>query len=66
MTISLKHKTPDIKISCPEKANEIKYNENELIFKMGIFKDVKWYKITSLLLFRGKKQAPNCNAVQCQ
>lgn len=53
-------------MSCPEKANEIKYNENEFVFKMGIFKDVKWYKMTSLLLFRGKKQAPNCNAVQCQ
>lgn len=32
MTIPLKSKTADIKMSCPEKANEIKYNENELIF----------------------------------
>lgn len=50
-------------MSCPEKGNDIKYNEDQLIFKTGIFENVKWYKITSLLLFRGKKQAPNCNAV---
>lgn len=30
---------------------------------MGISKDVKWYKITSQLLFTRKKQ-PNCNAAE--
>lgn len=58
VTILLKNKTPGVKISCPEKANVIKYNENELILKISIFKDVKWYKTTFLLLFRGKNRLP--------
>jgi len=65
MTIPLRSKT-DIKMACPDKANEIKHNENELILNMGISKDVKRYKTNSQLLFTGKKRPLHCNAAESQ